>query len=323
MTVLEVKNLKTYFYTREGVVKAVNNFSFKLEMGMTLGIVGESGSGKSVSVCSLLGLIPKPPGRIVGGQALYRGADLLQMSEAQLRRVRGKKIAMIFQDPMTSLNPYLRISTQLTEVLAAHTDMTAAQQLARAIECMNLVGIPNAEKRIHDYPHQFSGGMRQRVMIAMALITDPDVLIADEPTTALDVTIQAQILDLLVNLQREIKMSVIIITHDLGVIARMSDRVLIMYAGNKVEEGDADDIFYRPLHPYTQGLLESLPRLDAEHEELPSIPGVPPDLVQLTHGCVFAPRCPHRQTVCVEDRPIPIKRTSVRHTAICHWSARA
>ena len=321
MAVLDVKNLKTYFYTREGVVKAVDDFSFSLEMGMTLGIVGESGSGKSVSVCSLLGLIPKPPGRIVAGQALYRGDDLLQMSEAQLRRVRGKKIAMIFQDPMTSLNPYLRISIQLTEVLATHTDMTASQQLARAIECMNLVGIPNAKKRIHDYPHQFSGGMRQRVMIAMALITDPDVLIADEPTTALDVTIQAQILDLLVDLQRKIKMSIIIITHDLGVIARMSDRVLIMYAGNKVEEGDADDIFYRPLHPYTQGLLESLPRLDVVHEELPSIAGSPPDLVKLKKGCVFAPRCPHRQPVCVEDTPIPIKRTSERHTAKCHWSA--
>ena len=321
MAVLEVKNLTTYFYTREGVVKAVDAFNFTLEPGMTLGIVGESGSGKSVSVCSLLGLIPKPPGRIVAGQALYRGADLLQMSEAQLRRVRGKKIAMIFQDPMTSLNPYLRISTQLTEVLATHTDMTAKQQLARAIECMQLVGIPNAAKRLHDYPHQFSGGMRQRVMIAMALITNPDILIADEPTTALDVTIQAQILDLLVELQREIKMSVIVITHDLGVIARLSDRIIIMYAGNKVEEGDPDDIFYRPLHPYTIGLLASLPRLDVEHEHLPSIPGTPPDLVKLAKGCVFAPRCPHRQAVCVEDRPIPIKCTSSQHTASCHWSA--
>ena len=321
MAVLDVQNLKTYFYTREGVVKAVDDFSFSLEMGMTLGIVGESGSGKSVSVCSLLGLIPKPPGRIVAGKALYRGTDLLQMSEAQLRHVRGKKIAMIFQDPMTSLNPYLRISTQLTEVLATHTDMTKTQQLARAVECMELVGIPNATKRIHDYPHQFSGGMRQRVMIAMALITKPDILIADEPTTALDVTIQAQILDLLVDLQREIKMSVIIITHDLGVIARMSDHVLVMYAGNKVEEGDADDIFYRPLHPYTQGLLESLPRLDVAHEELPSIAGSPPDLVKLKKGCVFAPRCPQRLPICVEDQPIPIKRTSDQHNAKCHWSA--
>ena len=321
MAVLEVKNLTTYFYTREGVVKAVDAFNFTLETGMTLGIVGESGSGKSVSVCSLLGLIPKPPGRIVAGQALYRGTDLLQMSEAQLRHVRGKKIAMIFQDPMTSLNPYLRISTQLTEVLATHTDMSTKQQLARAIECMQLVGIPNAAKRLHDYPHQFSGGMRQRVMIAMALITNPDILIADEPTTALDVTIQAQILDLLVELQREIKMSVIVITHDLGVIARLSDRIIIMYAGNKVEEGDPDDIFYRPLHPYTIGLLASLPRLDVKHEHLPSIPGTPPDLVKLAKGCVFAPRCPHRQAVCVEDRPIPIKRTSAQHTASCHWSA--
>lgn len=322
MAVLEVNNLKTYFYTREGVVKAVDDFSFKLEQGMTLGIVGESGSGKSVSVCSLLGLIPKPPGKIVAGQALYRGVDLLQMNEQQLCDIRGKKIAMIFQDPMTSLNPYLRISLQLTEVLATHTDMSAAQRLARAIECMNHVGIPNAEQRIHDYPHQFSGGMRQRVMIAMALITNPDILIADEPTTALDVTIQAQILDLLATLQREIKMSVIVITHDLGVIARVSDRVLVMYAGHKVEEGDADDIFYRPLHPYTQGLLQSLPRLDVEHEELPSIPGVPPDLALLAKGCVFAPRCPHRQAVCVADSPIPIKRTSTRHTAKCHWSAK-
>lgn len=320
MAVLSVKNLKTYFYTREGVVKAVDDFSFTLEQGMTLGIVGESGSGKSVAVSSLLGLIPRPPGKIVSGQAMYRGEDLLQMSDRQLRRIRGRKIAMIFQDPMTSLNPYLRISTQLTEMLANHINMSSARMLDRALECMHHVGIPNPERRIYDYPHQFSGGMRQRVMIAMALITDPDILIADEPTTALDVTIQAQILDLLATLQQKIKMSVVIISHDLGIIARMSNRVLIMYAGHKVEEGDADDIFYRAMHPYTQGLLRSLPRIDKTHDKLPSIAGTPPDLAFLAKGCVFAPRCEHKRSVCGEDKKIPVKTRGARHEAKCHWS---
>ena len=320
MAILTVDNLKTYFYCRSGIVKAVDGLTFSLEAGMTLGIVGESGSGKSVAVCSLLGLVPCPPGRIVAGKAIYRGEDLLTLTDRQLRKVRGRKIAMVFQDPMTSLNPYLRISTQLLEVLATHEPtLTHDEMLARAIEGLEQVGIPNAERRINDYPHQFSGGMRQRVMIAMALIADPDILIADEPTTALDVTIQAQILDLLVELQQQIKMAVIIITHDLGVIARLSDRVLVMYAGRTVEEGEVDQIFHNPLHPYTQGLLKSLPRLDSSHDHLPSISGSPPDLTMLPVGCAFAPRCQHRLDVCSKDQTIPIKKLG-DHRAECHWS---
>lgn len=322
MAILTVENLKTHFYCRSGIVKAVDGLTFSLEAGMTLGIVGESGSGKSVAVCSLLGLIPRPPGRVVAGRAVYRGDDLLTMTDRQLRRVRGRKIAMIFQDPMTSLNPYLRISTQLTEVLAIHAPtLTASQRLARAIEGLEQVGIPNAERRISDYPHQFSGGMRQRVMIAMALIAGPEILIADEPTTALDVTIQAQILELLVKLQRQVKMAVIIITHDLGVIARLSDRVLVMYAGHTVEEGTVDGIFHKPLHPYTQGLLESLPRLDKTHDRLSSISGSLPDLTMLPVGCAFAPRCQYRLSVCTKDLTIPTKKID-DHWAECHWSCR-
>ncbi|MDE3270055.1 MAG: ABC transporter ATP-binding protein [Pseudomonadota bacterium] len=315
---LKVENLKTYFHTREGAIKAVDGLSFNLKQGQTLGIVGESGSGKSVAVNSLLGLIPTPPGRIEAGTAMYRGEDLLQMNERKLREVRGKKIAMIFQDPMSSLNPYLRISRQLTEILVTRGEATEAQALERAIECMGYVGIPNPKERIRCYPHQFSGGMRQRVMIAMSLICEPDILIADEPTTALDVTIQAQILDLLVSLQKKLNMSVILITHDFGVIARMSDRVLVMYAGKKLEEGTVDDIFYRPRHPYTQGLLKSLPRIDDDYHDLPYIEGVPPDLARLGKGCVFAPRCEHRMTICTTDAKIPL-RGKKGHQASCHW----
>lgn len=322
MDILTVKDLRTYFRTREGAIKAVDGLSFTLKQGQTLGIVGESGSGKSVAVNSLLGLIPTPPGCIETGTAIYRGDDLLQMKEQRLRKIRGKKIAMIFQDPMSSLNPYLRISTQLTEILTTRGEATESQALARAIECMGYVGIPNPQERINCYPHQFSGGMRQRVMIAMSLICEPDILIADEPTTALDVTIQAQILDLLVSLQKKLKMAVILITHDFGVIARMSDRVLVMYAGKKLEEGKVDDIFYRPRHPYTQGLLKSLPRMDSDYHDLPYIKGVPPDLAKLGDGCVFAPRCEHRLPICTTAAEIPLQGTK-KHSASCHWQEQA
>ena len=322
MDVLTVKDLRTYFHTREGAIKAVDGLSFTLKQGQTLGIVGESGSGKSVAVNSLLGLIPKPPGRIESGEALYRGDDLLQMKERQLRKIRGKKIAMIFQDPMSSLNPYLRISRQLTEILTARGEATESQALERAVECMGYVGIPNPQDRINCYPHQFSGGMRQRVMIAMSLICEPDILIADEPTTALDVTIQAQILDLLVSLQKKLKMAVILITHDFGVIARMSDKVLVMYAGKKLEEGKVDDIFYHPRHPYTQGLLKSLPRMDSDYHDLPYIEGVPPDLARLGKGCVFAPRCEYRLPICTTDAAIPLRGTK-EHSASCHLQEQA
>ena len=318
MDILQVENLKTYFYTREGVIKAVDDLSFSISQGETLGIVGESGSGKSVMVNSLLGLIQSPPGKIVAGKAVYRGEDLLQMNKQRLRAIRGKQIAMVFQDPMTSLNPYLRISTQLTESLLVRKEVSRSEALARAIECMGYVGIPNPEERIKCYPHQFSGGMRQRVMIAMALISKPDILIADEPTTALDVTIQAQILDLLASLQSDLQMSVILITHDLGVIARMSDHVLVMYAGQKLEEGTVDEIFYQPMHPYTQGLLQSLPRMDKNYKELPFISGTPPDLAKLGKGCVFAPRCQHRLTVCTEDIEVPCQVAGKNHFAKCH-----
>ena len=322
MNLLSVKDLRTHFYTREGVIKAVDGFDFTLDEGQTLGIVGESGSGKSVAVNSLLGLIQTPPGKIVSGEALFRGENLLEMPEKHLRKIRGKKIAMVFQDPMTSLNPYLPLSTQLTETMLTDAKSDKKKAFARAIECMNLVGIPNPERRIHNYPHQFSGGMRQRLMIAMSLTTEPDILIADEPTTALDVTIQAQILDLLTTLQKTIKMALILITHDLGVIARMSDHVLVMYAGKKLESGGIEDIFYQPLHPYTQGLLHSLPRIDKTYDNLPSIKGVPPDLAKLGAGCVFAPRCPHKMSVCTDEQAIPMQGNLDGHYAMCHWQGK-
>ncbi|MCR4407496.1 MAG: ABC transporter ATP-binding protein [Anaerolineae bacterium] len=303
-TLLEVKDLKTRFYTQDGVVHAVNGISYTLDEGSTLGIVGESGCGKSVSVLSAMRLIPEPPGKIVGGQVLFEGEDLLKMSMDEIRHVRGNKIAMIFQDPMTSLNPVLTIGRQVEEALELHMGMSRSQARQRAIELLQMVGIPQAEDRIDDYPHQFSGGMRQRVMIAMALSCNPQILIADEPTTALDVTIQAQIIDLVKRLRDEIGMAVIWITHDLGIIAGLAEKVIVMYAGFIVEEAPVKELYSNPRHPYTIGLLGSLPRLDArKSHRLVSIEGLPPDLIDLPPGCPFAPRCAYVIDRCLEENP--------------------
>jgi len=290
MSLLEVNGLKTYFHTRNGVVRAVDGVSFSLEKGKTIGIVGESGSGKSVTCYSMLGLIPMPPGKIEGGTAMFDGKDLLSCSKEELRAIRGKRIAMIFQDPMTSLNPYLRISTQVTEPLIIHDGLDKATALAKAVEAMGEVGIPDPEQRIQMYPHEFSGGMRQRVMIAMSMITQPEVLIADEPTTALDVTVQKQILDLIKARKEKQGAGVIFITHDLAVISQVCDEVNVMYAGRIVERASVAQLFRNPRHAYTRSLLKSIPAMHAKGEELYTIPGLPPDLSKPLAGCAFAPR---------------------------------
>jgi len=301
MPLLEVTDLAAYFHTREGVVRAVDGISYSLEAGETLGIVGESGSGKSVSCYSLLGLLPMPPGKIESGTALLDGEDLLQSSKERLRALRGKKISMIFQDPMTALNPYMTIGAQLIEPLVIHDGVTKSVGRAKALEMMDAVGIQDGERRLKQYPHEFSGGMRQRVMIAMALITKPEVLIADEPTTALDVTVQAQILELIQKMQKELGMAVVLITHDLGVIAGSCDRVLVMYAGKIVESALVKDLFKQPRHPYTEALMASLPSVNRDAEELYTIPGMPPDLTKPLAGCAFEPRCSQAQTVCAQE----------------------
>ncbi|HOO57603.1 MAG TPA: ABC transporter ATP-binding protein [bacterium] len=302
--VLSVKNLQTQFHTGDGVVRAVDGISFDLMPGTTLGIVGESGCGKSVTHLSFLGLIPTPPGRIAGGSALFKGRDLISMKKEELRSVRGNDIAVIFQDPMTSLNPFMRISRQMTEGLEIHKGMQRKEALARAVELLDSVGIPSAEKRVHDFPHQFSGGMRQRVMIAMALACEPAILIADEPTTALDVTIQAQILELLQRVQNDTGAAIIMITHDLGVVAGICENIVVMYAGRIVEKAATGPLFERPLHPYTYSLLRSIPRLDSsEKEKLFSIPGMPPDLIRNPEGCNFSPRCPFAIDRCFREDP--------------------
>jgi oligopeptide transport system ATP-binding protein len=319
---LEVKGLETRFYTQEGVVQAVNGIDYTLDEGETLGIVGESGCGKSVSVLSMMRLIPSPPGKITGGEVVFEGRDLLQMDMDEIRHVRGNRIAMVFQDPMTSLNPVLTIGKQVSEALELHMGMDGAQALRRSIELLEMVGIPQADQRVKDYPHQFSGGMRQRVMIAMALSCNPQILIADEPTTALDVTIQAQIVELVKRLRDEIGMAVIWITHDLGVVAGLVDRVNVMYAGYIVERGSVKDIYARPRHPYTIGLLGSLPRLDASiHEQLSSIEGLPPDLVAPPPGCPFAPRCDYALDRCLTENPT-LESVGRDHLAAC-WNLEA
>ena len=315
MALLDVTDLKTFFHTRAGVVRAVNGVSFSVEKGETLGIVGESGSGKSVACYSLMGLIPKPPGRIESGKALFEGEDLLQMSEAQLNRIRGRRIAMIFQDPMTSLNPFLRIEDQLIEPLLLHGVTDKATARKQALEMLEKVGIPGASRRIRMYPHEFSGGMRQRVMIAMALITDPDLLIADEPTTALDVTVQAQILELIKEMQQQLNMAVIFISHDLGVVAGFCDRVNVMYSGQIVESGATDAIFAQPSHPYNQALQRSIPALQTKGEELFTIEGQPPDLTRPLNGCAFAARCTHATDACGRSAP------QLERIGETHWSA--
>ena len=317
MALLEVDNLVTSFRTDEGRVVAVNGLSFQLDGGETLGIVGESGSGKSVTQLSIMGLLPSPPASIDSGTAVFDGKDLLKMPAEELRKLRGNRVAMIFQDPMTSLNPFLRISKQLTEVLEIHTDLDKDARLDRVVEVLEKVGIPDARARVHSYPHQFSGGMRQRVMIAMALLCNPALLIADEPTTALDVTIQAQILDLLRELRDDFGTAIILITHDLGVVAGMADRIMVMYAGRVMEVAPTKSLFKRTSHPYTLGLLKSIPRLDDGSERLVPIAGQPPDLSDPIPGCPFAPRCEFADDTCRATFP---DATSVAegHTVFCH-----
>jgi oligopeptide transport system ATP-binding protein len=320
MPLLDVKNLKTQFFTQDGVVKAVDGVSFFVDQGETLGIVGESGCGKSVSVLSVMRLIPQPPGKIVDGQVLFDGQDLLRMSDNEIRQVRGNKIAMVFQDPMTSLNPVLTIGRQIEEALELHMGMNKEEARNRSAELLTMVGVAEAAARLNDYPHQFSGGMRQRAMIAMALACNPQLLIADEPTTALDVTIQAQIVDLVKRLRDEIGMAIIWITHDLGVVAGLADRMMVMYAGHAVEEAPVKTIYANPRHPYTLGLLGSLPRLDEIHgTRLTSIEGLPPDLIDLPAGCPFNPRCVYAIDKCREVRP-ELELIEPRHTVAC-WVA--
>jgi oligopeptide transport system ATP-binding protein len=315
-TLLEVNGLKTRFFTQDGVVNAVNGISYTLGEGETLGIVGESGCGKSVGVLSIMRLIPDPPGKIVGGEVLFQGRDLLKVSSDEIRQIRGNKIAMIFQDPMTSLNPVLTIGRQVSEALELHMAMDKKQARQRTVELLELVGIPEAAERIDDYPHQFSGGMRQRVMIAMGLSCNPQILIADEPTTALDVTIQAQIVELVKRLRDEIGMAVIWITHDLGVIAGIAEKVIVMYAGFIVEAAPVKDVYGDPRHPYTIGLLGSLPRLDELRERLVSIEGLPPDLIALPQGCPFAARCSYVIDKCLEENP-PLEPVGPNHYIAC------
>lgn len=308
-SILEIKNLKTSFFTDEGEVKAVDDVSLKVSPGKTLGIVGESGCGKSVTSLSVLRLIATPPGKIMGGQILYRGKDLLTLSNEEMRKIRGKEISMIFQEPMTSLNPVFTIGNQLMEGILLHETLTKDQAREKSIEMLKTVGIPSPDKRINDYPHQLSGGMRQRVMIAMALACNPSVLIADEPTTALDVTIQAQILDLLKNLQRKFGMAIVLITHDLGVIAEVADDVAVMYAGKVIESGPVNEIFKIPKHPYTQGLLGSIPILSRDptgkvkKNRLEAIPGIVPNLLHLPKGCRFQERCKYVEQACKGVEP--------------------
>ncbi len=346
MPLLEVKDLRTYFYTQEGVVKAVDGTSYVVEEGETLGLVGESGCGKSVSALSILRLIPQPPGKIVSGEIIFEGRDLLKLDEDEIRKVRGNEIGMVFQEPMTSLNPVLTIGRQLTETLELHMNLHGQAARNRAAELLEMVGIPEAKRRLDDYPHQFSGGMRQRVMIAMAmscnpklLLADepttaldvtiamamscnPKLLLADEPTTALDVTIQAQILEVMNRLSRELGTAVIIITHNLGVVARYADRVNVMYAGRVIETASAVELYRNPKHPYTVGLLNSVPRLDeTRKEKLIPIEGLPPDLAHLPPGCPFYPRCAWRVDRCREEYP-PFNLVGEKHYAACWESDR-
>ncbi|MHB1135945.1 MAG: ABC transporter ATP-binding protein [Coriobacteriia bacterium] len=320
MALLEVTNLTTHFTTRDGVVKAVDGVSFSVEESQTLAIVGESGSGKSVTALSLMRLIPDPPGKIVDGKILLKGEEVLKMDDSTVRAMRGDRIAMIFQDPMTSLNPVFRVGYQIGEALRVHKGLSRKEAAARAVEMIELVGIPNPADRARDYPHQFSGGMRQRAMIAMALACDPDILIADEPTTALDVTIQAQILELMIELQQRKGTAIIMITHDLGVVADMADNVMVMYAGKQVEYGTANDVFYRPRHPYTWGLLNSLPRHDIDEKgTLLPIEGQPPSLIDVPRGCAFNPRCPFAQDRCRSESPV-LREIVDGHYAACHFA---
>jgi peptide/nickel transport system ATP-binding protein len=320
---LEVEDLRTWFYTRDGIVRAVDGVSYRVYPGETLAVVGESGCGKSVTSLSILRLIASPPGRIVGGRLVFEGRNLLELTEAAMRAIRGNEISMIFQEPMTSLNPVLTIGFQIAEALVLHAGLDRRAAMARAVEMLRLVNIPEAERRVTQYPHELSGGMRQRVMIAMALSCNPKLLIADEPTTALDVTIQAQILDLMRGLKAKTGAAIVLITHDLGVVAEMAQRVVVMYAGRKVEEAPVEALFARPLHPYTKGLLGSIPRLAEAAEgrkRLAEIPGMVPSLKEAVPGCLFAPRCAHATARCVAEYP-PLEAEADGHWVAC-WEWR-
>lgn len=316
---LEVRGLKTYFHTEDGIVKAVDGITFDLKRGETLGIVGESGSGKSVTNLSIIRLIPNPPGEIVSGQIIFDGQDLLQLSEEEVRRIRGRRIAMIFQDPMTSLNPFMKISRQLMEMTRLHLGHSKDQAHKHAIKMLETVGIPDAAARADDYPHEFSGGMRQRVMIAMALSCRPELLIADEPSTALDVTIQAQILELIKTIKQITGTSVILVTHDLGVVAGMTDHLIVMYAGKIFEQAPTRELFTIPGNPYTKGLLRSVPDPTAEQGKLYQIPGSPPDVARLPPGCPFAARCDRVQEICRHEFP-PFVKLTADHYSLCHFA---
>jgi oligopeptide transport system ATP-binding protein len=316
---LEVKDLRTYFQTEDGLVKAVDGITFNLKRGETLGIVGESGSGKSVTNLSIIRLIPDPPGKIVSGEVLFNGQDLFLLSTESIRHIRGRRIAMIFQDPMTSLNPFLKISRQLMEMTQLHLGHSKEQAFEHAVKMLEIVGIPDARARANNYPHEFSGGMRQRVMIAMALSCEPELLIADEPTTALDVTIQAQILELIKRLKQETGTSVILITHDLGVVAGMTDHVIVMYAGKIFEQARTAELFATPGNPYTKGLLRSVPDPTSEQGKLYQIPGLPPDVAHLPPGCPFAPRCERAEEICQREFP-PFVQLNADHCSLCHFA---
>lgn len=318
--VLEVKNLKTHFFTKEGVSKAVDGVSFYLNKGETIGVVGESGCGKSMTSLSILNLIPSPPGKIVDGEILLHGKNIVGLSQEELRKIRGKKISMIFQEPMTSLNPVLTVGEQIAETIRLHEKLPRKQAWDKAVEMLRIVGIPSPEKRAKQEPYQLSGGMRQRVMIAMALACSPDVLIADEPTTALDVTIQAQILEILKDLQQKMGMSIIFITHDLGVVSEMCDKVAVMYAGQVIEEGVTEQLFEEPLHPYTRGLIDSLPKLYEEQDELQTIEGSVPSPYHYPEGCRYADRCPFARELCRAAQPELIEMAEGRKVRCYQYS---
>ncbi|MFE9928945.1 ABC transporter ATP-binding protein [Streptomyces sp. NPDC005533] len=315
---LEVRDLHVEFKTRDGVAKAVNGVDYSVDEGETLAVLGESGSGKSVTAQAVMGILDMPPGRIAGGEILFKGKDLLTMKEEERRRIRGADMAMIFQDALSSLNPVLSVGKQLGEMYEVHRGMSRKDAKAKAVELMDRVRIPAAKQRVGDFPHQFSGGMRQRIMIAMALALEPSLIIADEPTTALDVTVQAQVMDLLAELQRELHMGLILITHDLGVVADVADKIAVMYAGRIVEAAPVHEIYKAPAHPYTRGLLDSIPRLDQKGQELYAIKGLPPNLLAIPPGCAFNPRCPMAQAVCRAEIP-PLARVAEERTSACFF----
>ncbi|MEU9373941.1 ABC transporter ATP-binding protein [Streptomyces sp. NPDC048255] len=318
---LEVRDLHVEFKTRDGVAKAVNGVNYSVDEGETLAVLGESGSGKSVTAQAVMGILDMPPGRIGGGEILFKGKDLLKMREEERRKVRGAEMAMIFQDALSSLNPVLSVGAQLGEMYEVHRGMSRKDAKAKAVELMDRVKIPAAKERVGDYPHQFSGGMRQRIMIAMAMALEPSLIIADEPTTALDVTVQAQVMDLLAELQRELNMGLILITHDLGVVADVADKIAVMYAGRIVEAAPVHEIYKAPAHPYTRGLLDSIPRLDQKGQELYAIKGLPPNLLAIPPGCAFNPRCPMAQAVCRTDVPplYEVTESPVPRASACHF----